>query len=354
MSSVRPLKIAVHHRPLSFSERWIEYCRENRLDYKLVDCLSTRIMDMIRDADILLWHWSHVDPAAVMGARQVIASAEKSGVRVFPNTATCWHYDDKIGQKYLLESIGAPLVPTYVFYDYAKAVDWIESADFPKVFKLRCGAGSRNVRLVRNRGEALRLCRTAFFGPGFKRVAGYFSDAKNKIRRIRTFKSFVEKLKNAPANICTILRLNAQLPRERNYVYFQDFIPGNGYDIRAVVIGDRVWAFTRDVRPGDFRASGSGSVSYAMEGRFTGRCLEIAFDVTRRIGAQSLAFDFLKQGQDGYLISEISYCFTVGGALYNCPGYWDSNFSWHPVRLRPEDAILMDMISSVQGDLEGA
>ena len=41
-------------------------------------------------------------------------------------------------------------------------MDWIATATWPKVFKLRCGAGSSNVKLVRSRSEAEAFCTTAF------------------------------------------------------------------------------------------------------------------------------------------------------------------------------------------------
>jgi glutathione synthase/RimK-type ligase-like ATP-grasp enzyme len=49
---------------------------------------------------------------------------------------------------------------------------------------------------------------------------------------------------------------------EKNYVYFQDFIPQNDFDIRIIVIGKRAFAIKRMVRKGDFRASGSGNIKY--------------------------------------------------------------------------------------------
>jgi glutathione synthase/RimK-type ligase-like ATP-grasp enzyme len=67
-------------------------------------------------------------------ARHVIASAEKMSITVYPNSQSCWHFDDKIAQKFLLESIGAPLVPTYVIYTPQAACQWIHNTSFPKVF----------------------------------------------------------------------------------------------------------------------------------------------------------------------------------------------------------------------------
>src|SRR5699024_7603805 len=82
----------------------------------------------------------------------------------FPDFQTAWHFDDKVGQKYLLEAIGAPLVSSYVFYDRQNALEWIAEADFPKVFKLRRGAGSAHVKLARNKSEARKLVGRAFSG----------------------------------------------------------------------------------------------------------------------------------------------------------------------------------------------
>src|SRR5699024_4676243 len=41
------------------------------------------------------------------------------------------------------------------------------------------------------------------------------------------------------------------------YFYAQEFLPGNDYEISAIVIGHRVFACRRFVRAGDFRTGGS-------------------------------------------------------------------------------------------------
>lgn len=37
------MKIAIHHRPDSFSERWIEYCKKENIDYKIVNAYDNDI-----------------------------------------------------------------------------------------------------------------------------------------------------------------------------------------------------------------------------------------------------------------------------------------------------------------------
>src|SRR5690606_35570857 len=125
------MKIAIHHRPGSFSDRWIAYCEKQQINYKIVNCYDSDIINQLSDCKALMWHWHHADVKAEIFARQLIYSVENMGISVFPNSKTCWHFDDKIGQKYLLESIGAPLVPTNVFYDKDKTEEWLNHTEYP-------------------------------------------------------------------------------------------------------------------------------------------------------------------------------------------------------------------------------
>ena len=174
-------QLSIHHREHSYSDRWIAYCDMHAIPYRVVNCLDSGIMKQIASSAGLLWHWDQADPREQLVARHVIKAAEAMGVTVFPNTSTCWHFDDKIAQKYLLEAIDAPLVPTYVFYDFKEALHWIDRASFPKVFKLRKGAGSSNVKLVHSVREARALAKRAF-STGFPPIPHYGRDAMPLIR----------------------------------------------------------------------------------------------------------------------------------------------------------------------------
>src|SRR5690625_459847 len=160
------MKIAIHHRPGSFSDRWIAYCAKNGISYKIVNCYDSDIIHQLSDCDSLMWHHSNYDYRDALFARQLLFSLQKIDIKVFPDFDTNWHFDDKVAQKYLLEAIGAPLVPSFVFYSKKDAETWLKKTQFPKVFKLRGGSGSSNVKLVKNQKEAIRLINKAF-GKGF-------------------------------------------------------------------------------------------------------------------------------------------------------------------------------------------
>lgn len=340
-------KLAIHSREGSFSDRWIQYCKDNGISYKIVNCLDSDIIKQLESVDALLWHWSQNEPDSLLVARHIITAIEKMNIRVFPDIKTCWHFDDKIAQKYLLESIGAPLVPTYVFYEKTKAVEWIDRTEFPKVFKLRCGAGSQNVRLVKTRKEANKLCKIAF-GKGFTATSGYFGDYRRKIKHTKEFKQLLEKLKRMPIAIKKISFMKNSLPKEKGYIYFQDFLADNSFDTRITVIGKRAFGFIRDTRPNDFRASGSGSIRYDLN-RIDIRCVKIAFDTIKKLRTQSLAFDFCFDQNNEPKIIEISYCYN-SKAIYDCQGFWDERIKWHEGHVYPEDAIIFDLLKEISSE----
>ena len=140
------MKLAIHERPRSFSDRWIEYCEKNSIPYKIVNCYRSDILEQLSDCDGLMWHWTLMDYKSTLFARQLTLSVKELGIKMYPDFNTSWHYNDKLGQKYLLESIKAPLVPSYVFYTKQEAVKWINETSFPKVnprFSIACADPQR-------------------------------------------------------------------------------------------------------------------------------------------------------------------------------------------------------------------
>lgn len=335
--------IAIHSRSGSFSDRWIEYCEEHNIKYKIVDAYSSDIVNEIHDCSGLMWHWHHSDHKSVLFARQLIYSLEKAGKKIFPNFATCWHFDDKVGQKYLLESINASLVDTYVFYDIDEARHWAYGTSYPKVFKLRSGAGSENVRLIRSKKEAFKLIAKAF-GRGFsqKSRVNFLKERIWHFRREKDVRSLLNISKGL-ARLVVPHPAEKKLKKEKNYVYFQEFIADNRFDIRIIVIGARAFGIKRMVRKGDFRASGSGQIDH-RPGSIPKECIKMSFDVAERVGSQCIAIDYVfNKGVP--LVVELSYAFSPAGYL-ECPGYWNKELNWVEGRFRPQDFMLIDFWNS--------
>jgi len=335
------MKIAIHNSPGSFSERWISYCTSKGINYKPVDCYRSDIVSQLSDCDALMWHFNHKSPRASKFAKQLLYSLQSSGKKVFPDFNTVWHFDDKIGQKYLLESMGAPLVPTYIFYNKQEALEWAGQTSYPKVFKLSTGSGSDNVRLVDSKRKAVGFIRQAF-GKGFKQYNAW-RNLKERFRRYRYGKTTLWDVIKGIARLLHTTEYSRVTGKEIGYVYFQEFIPGNDHDTRVVVIGDRAFAIRRMVRKGDFRASGSGEILYERE-LFNEEIIRLSFDLSVKLGTQCVAFDFVND-QGKPRIVEISYGFSPVG--YDpCPGYWDKDLNWHQGSFDPYGWMVDNILNS--------
>ena len=132
------MKIAIHHSVHSDSKYWIGYCKEKDINYKVVDCYRSDVINQLSDCDALMFHHHHTSSKDTLFAKQLLYALESVGITVYPDFQTNWHFDDKVGQKYLFEAIGAPLVNSYVFYSRKEALKWANQTSFPKVFKLQC------------------------------------------------------------------------------------------------------------------------------------------------------------------------------------------------------------------------
>lgn len=338
------MKIAIHHRQGSFSDRWIAYCEKNNIEFKVVNGFDNDIIQQLKDCKALMWHYSHAHFKDVIAAKKILFALEDAGIKVFPDFKTAWHFDDKVAQKYLLEAIDVPLVRSYVFYDKKEASDWVKQTSYPKVFKLKGGAGATNVKLVRTQKQALKLVSRAF-GKGFPQ----FNRLGNFEERYYRYKCGQDTLLGVVKGFGRLFiatNFSKQQSPEKNYIYFQEFIPNDGFDIRVIVIGEKAFAIKRLVRPDDFRASGSGRIIYTPE-NINRKCLAMAFDTNKRIGSQCIAYDFVLNSNDQPMIIEISYGFSVE-AYDNCPGYWDSQLNWYENKFSPQDWMIENLLKSIK------
>lgn len=326
------MKIAIHHRPGTFSDRWITYCKANNINYKLVDSFATNIIEQTQDCQALMWHHNHEIYKDVLAAQPILFALEHAGLKIFPDFKTAWHFDDKVAQKYLLEAIGAPLVPSYVFYDKQSALEWVDNASFPKVFKLKGGAGAANVKLVKDKEHCVKLIHKAF-GKGFSqfdRIGGF----KERVRKVKEGKDSWLGILKGLGRLLIPTEYARQKQREKGYIYFQEFIPGNDSDTRIIVIDRKAYALKRYVRKGDFRASGSGDIDYSVD-KVDEKSLELAFSISEKLKSQCVAFDFVYNSLKNPLLIEISYGFAVS-AYDNCEGYWTEDLKFHQGSFNPQ------------------
>jgi glutathione synthase/RimK-type ligase-like ATP-grasp enzyme len=304
-----------------------------------VDAYRADIFERLADCDGFMWRFDFSSPERGFAKRLLSAIEHTHAIASFPSWRDAWHFEDKIAQHYLLNAVGIPTPRTWTFWDRASALAFFQNTRYPLVLKIAHGCQSNNVRLIANVAEAEYWVHV-FFGTGAGSLnEGPASATRQLLRRAR---SAIQTLSAAQATDEEI---------QRHCIYVQEFLAGNSFDTRVTVIGSRAFAFRRLNRPQDFRASGSGRIDWDPEG-IDPRAVHLAFDVARRLGAQSVAVDVLRRS-DELVVADVSYTYATW-AVRDCPGHWErpagileADLVWTSGRTRPEDAIFHDFVARI-------
>jgi len=321
---------------------WIDYSKKNNLDFDVLSPYSSAIIPKLKDFDICLWHFSNYVYADMVFARSILSTAKALGLSVFPDYGDSWHFDDKVAQSYLLNSIGSNIPRYWVFNKKNDAIDWLSNnADYPIVAKLKGGSGSHHVKLLASKSSTIAYTKKMFRG-GISPNPSFIFKAKSNIRSSNTKSTFIQRFKRIPEFIRT-LRNAKTFPNEKSYVYFQEFIPGASFDIKVVVIKDKLSYFGRNVRAGDFRASGGADIFYDRS-ILTKDLLETAFETSEKINSDCMGYDFVIDERDNkYKIVEMSYGFS-NELLMDAGGYFDKEYVWHDIPLNAPIEILKNLL----------
>lgn len=322
---------------------WESYCIENRVDYNIIDFYQSDILNLIENYTHALWHFNGYAPQDILFARSILYSASIRGIKTFPDFNTTWHFDDKVAEKYLLEAINAPMAKSWSFFDKESAIKWANNYEnYPFVAKLRCGSGSNNVKLVENFNEAERYI-TQMFSKGISSFPSILLKATSNFRSATGWLQRFQRVKRIPEFIRGY-RLTKNSPREKGYVFFQEFIPNKGYDIKIAVIGKKCGFLTRPVRKNDFRASGGGAVEYDKS-LVPQNVIESAFKISEELNFQSMGYDFVVDERDGQgKIIEISYGFN-NEAITSCNGYYKRDLSWKNHKFNPAKEVIKNLLN---------
>jgi glutathione synthase/RimK-type ligase-like ATP-grasp enzyme len=327
----------------SWVNSWIEYCNDNGIFCETIDCYQPDIIDKLKDFDCLLWHIGNYVLQDMMIGRSILYAASNMGLKVFPDFNTSWHFDDKVAESYLLQSVGAPIPNCWMFYVLDDCKKWLDEDmnKYPLVAKLRCGAGSSNVKLLKNKVEAIEYSQI-MFSRGFKTHPSLLLKAKSNLYSSKSWEMMVGRLKRIPEFLLTRSR-GKMFPREKGYVFFQEFIPNDGYDLKIVVVNNKLGFIGRRIRTDDFRASGGGDLFFDKE-LITKDIISSAFSTSDRLGFQCMGYDYVVDKETGIgKIVEISYGFSHT-ALLKSGGFFDREGVWHDEPLNAPIEVIKNII----------
>jgi len=328
----------------SFSARWTARAAEAGVNVRTANVYSPDFFEQLSGCAGFMWRFGYSPTPRLFAKRLLPAIEHGLGIPVFPSIETEWHFEDKIAQTYLLQAAGLPTPTTWVFWDRTSAVDFCRSATYPLVLKLTSGYRSSNVRLLKSFDDASYWI-AELFGPGVTGLeppASTWRDARHRA------KGAVRHLRGKP-----VYEDLEYSELQHGYFYVQEFVPGNEYDTRVTVIGDRAFAYRRFNRPEDFRASGSGRFDWDAD-QIDEESIRLAFRVARHLRTQSIAVDLLQHGKRKVL-TEISYTYA-SFPVRGCPGHWvlpadtdvAGKLSWIPGNMYAEDAIFDDFIARLR------
>lgn len=331
----------------SWSMRWKKYCEQNGIEVDMYDLFKVEnVIETLKKYDILLWHFGQYDYAQMLEARSILYSAKAVGVKTFPAFEEAWHFDDKVAEMYALQAVGASIPKSEVYYSYDFLVEAIDAGriDFPIVAKLRTGSGSHNVKLIKNKRQLLKYAKRMLKGSGFNPAPSLAYKASSNLRSSHDWSTFKAKIKRIPEFLRTLAGAK-EFPHEKRYVYLQEFVPNDNFDMKVVVVNGKCSGFCRPVRSHDFRASGGGEV-YNDNEKLTREVVRQAFLAADKLQLRCVGFDFVIDNQTGTpKIVEMSYGF-MSSALYNVGGYYDRDYKWHEGGVMVEDEILKSLMNN--------
>lgn len=344
------MKIAIHNNKEIFSHStswvpvWEKYCKENKIEYSIVDCFNNDIINTLKDYNFLLWCTTNYSLPEKIISKSILYTATKMNLKVFPDYNTFWHSDDKIAETYLLQSVKAPLPRSWMLYTKQSANDFVNNYNnYPLVAKLRCGSGSSNVRLLKSKTEALSYI-DIMFTKGYNSTPNPIFKAKSNLASSKDVTTIIKRLKRLPDFIESYRKAN-QLPVEKGYTLFQEFIPNDGYDLKVVVVGNKLSFVARNVRKNDFRASGGGTLVYDKS-LITPEIRRISFNISKELGFQCMGYDFVIDNRNkSSKIVEISYGFSYEAQIA-LGGYWDTNDIWHDEALNAPKEIIKKLLNN--------
>jgi hypothetical protein len=250
---------------------YIAACRDLGVAYKVLDISGPDWLEVVEQSgcDAFL-----VSPSVQLSIwkqmydERLRVIANDLGRIIFPNYDEIWFYESKRRMFYWLEANGVPHPKTWVFYDLKQALDFVERAALPIVYKSDLGAGASGVRIFRDR-TALRRHVKRCFKKGFTTSARCAND------------------------------------KEWGSILLQEYLP-DAREWRIVRIGDSYFGYEK-LKRGDFH-SGSLQRSYS---EVRDELLYFAKKVMDTGDFTSMDLDIFETSDGRYLVNELQTVFGM-------------------------------------------
>jgi glutathione synthase/RimK-type ligase-like ATP-grasp enzyme len=286
------------------------FAKNNNICYSFLNIHSDNWIKESSIYDLIIWR-PLSDPASLYEARTKIEYIEKFlKIRCSPSSDELFLYEDKIRQYYHLRACNLPVIPTFISFDEQECINKLESFEYPLVSKSYIGSSSVSVSRINNKAEAKR----------------------------HIFKTFSKGI-------------NTGFPflRQKGYVFFQKYIDDAAYDLRIIMVGEKIFGYYRMKPKDDFRASGAGLIVFDD---LPLDAVLLAKKVKEKLPSTVRAVDILKsKKEDKFYVNETSIFIDVDIPaeliLEDVPGYYllnDGSLEFHPGKFWLPELMLEEFI----------
>jgi len=138
-------------------QSYVEACEEVGIEYVVLDLLNTNWIQEIKAAKvdgILVRVKGNIQEQKSLFDERLSIINEELGIPIYPSRKELFLYENKRMYEYWLTCNNFPHAKTYIYYDKKSAIEFIDNAKFPLVFKTNGGASSSGVEIIKNKFHA--------------------------------------------------------------------------------------------------------------------------------------------------------------------------------------------------------
>ncbi len=203
---------------------WTKFRRfleANDISFSLYDIHRSTWLKEAERFDAIVWRPLSFPYELEECRRKTYVLERHLGKICYPSFDEALLYEDKVLQNYFLGMHGLPVIDTFISNSEEEAREHLARHVYPAVWKVTTGSGSLGVELLPRASVGDRWVRKVFSFSGRRTYWPYLA--------------------------------------QKDYVFVQPLEPNLGFDVRVIVIGEKVFGYYRDVPKGEFRASGMGT-----------------------------------------------------------------------------------------------
>ena len=144
---------------------YVDACKDLQVDYEVIDFLSPDWIQLIGKSrcDGFLCHpQDNIQEQKSMYDERLYFLNKELGKPIYPSYESLYIYENKRNMAYWLEINGFPFPETHIFSRKKDALNYIDTAEFPIVFKTNIGAGGSGVDIIKSKTKAKRIAHRIF------------------------------------------------------------------------------------------------------------------------------------------------------------------------------------------------